>query len=89
MTVKVGSRDVAKWERARDPDSPKTRRHLGLLESAPRMSDIEELTFYALVRQGLFGGDLPKLRECADLSRFRPDADLEEDDGLDPTQTDR
>lgn len=87
--LRVGSRDVSRWERARDPFSPKTRRHLGLLEETPRMSDIEELAFYALDRQGLFTGDLPKLREIADLSRFRADEDLEETDGLDPTRSGR
>lgn len=86
FTVKVGSRDVSRWEQAGRGKAGQ--RHLGLLEQAPRMSDIYELTFYALDRQGLWIGDLPKLRECADLSRFKADEDLEETDGLDPTRPD-
>lgn len=61
IQVKVTSRDVARWERA------KSNRHLGIFDSAPKMADLEEMAFYALDRLGLYEGDLPTFRASVDL----------------------
>lgn len=77
--VEADSRDVYEWEMT------DKRRHLGMIQSTPKMGDLGELAWLAAKRTKAWTGDLADFRRCV---AFEPvDRDSEEAaELLDPTR---
>ncbi len=82
--VTADSRDVIAWESRSVPGQP--RRHLGIIESAPRMTDLVELAWLAARRTKATAADLDEFRvSVAVVPLGAPSADGEAAGLLDPT----
>jgi hypothetical protein len=79
--VEADSRDIIEWE------IRKQGRHLGLIQSAPRMTDLSELAWLAAKRSKDWTGDLSDFRRYVKVDPVAPAEDADADDLLDPTQT--
>jgi hypothetical protein len=77
--VEADSRDVYAWE------SADRRRHLGMIQTTPKMTDLGELAWRAAQRTKVWTGDLDDFRRCVAFAPVEqgsePGADL-----LDPTR---
>ncbi len=80
--VEGKSRDVVRWE------AMGRGRHIGQLESAPKMTDLAELAWCAAVRNGLYTGSVKDFLASCDVDALAPetDDDGEERDSLDPSR---
>lgn len=91
VEVEADSRDIVAWERLGRADKRPAPRCFGDLESGLRMTDLAELGWFALEREGSVGDlpDRPTFLTEAKVMPFRPDEESEQDgNGLDPTRPD-
>jgi hypothetical protein len=83
--VVADSRDIIAWEARTPPGQP--RRHLGQIESAPRMTDMVELAWLAARRTKHTTADLDEFRNAVAVKPLAQAGTDEQPSGLlDPIQ---